>query len=216
MKNVENTTPEGKLDALRKILPVVVDVKDKALQQEYRKKLATDLVLDEDLVMAEWRSFKAQPVKSIQTVVKDKGDSKVRRAGAVILRMAWHEPDLLDYVLLLVPKEMFLEVHRAIIDYLEKCFAEDKRPDDLSAAAELSEAASAELSYILLVGMSEPRTDNELKAFEDSVKILRHEYLLNRYNKTLQEIENCMLSNNPAYVEKIQESLKIKMEMDEL
>ena len=216
LKNVEHTTPEGKLDALRKILPVVVDVKDKALQQEYRKKLATDLVLDEDLVMAEWRSFKAQPVKSIQTVVKDKGDSKVRRAGAVILRMAWHEPDLLDYVLLLVPKEMFLEVHRAIIDYLEKCFAEDKRPDDLSASAELSEAANAELSYILLVGMSEPRTDNELKAFEDSVKILRHEYLLNRYNKTLQEIENCMLSNNPAYVEKIQESLKIKMEMDEL
>jgi len=215
LKTVEHSTLNGKIDALRKILPVMADIKDTTKQKAYLKNIAATLVLDEDSVMEEWRSFNRPTLSTPKTESVRGDDSKIRKAGEVILRMAWHENDILDYVLSLVPKEVFLEVHRAIIDYLEKCFSEDRRPDDLSASSELSEEANAELAHILLFGTDEPRYD-EVEAFQDSVKILRKAQLLNLYNKTLQEIEECMFNKNPAYAEKIQESLKIKKEMDEL
>lgn len=219
LKTTEHSTLDGKIDALKKILPVLVDIKDSALRLVYSKKVAASLVLDEDLVLAEWRNFSAKTADKITRPkarrVEIEDNAKIRHAGEVILRMIWHECDMVDYVLSLVPKEIFLEVHREIIDYFEKCFAEDRRPTDLSAAAELSAAANAELSRLLLFGSDEPR-NSELKMFEDSVKILRKADLAKQYAKILQEVENYVAGENPAYAEKIQESLRIKKEMDEL
>ena len=104
---------------------------------------------------------------------------------------------------------------REIIDYFEKCFASERRPNDVTAAEFLSESANAELSRILLTGSEDPRND-ELSAFEDSVKKLRLANMKKIYAKTFKEFENYMNSGNPAYAEKFQESLKLKYEMDEL
>ena len=227
LKTSEHSTLGGKIDALRKILPVAVDVKNSARQSEYCKKISTALVLDEDVVRQEWEKFSetnatqfsSQPKKisKVQNKIhrQEKVDVAIQSAGEVILRMAWYENDVLSYVLSLVPKEIFLPVHQEIIDYLEKCFEEDKRPDDLSAAEKLGEAANNELSRILLSGSDAPR-DHELSAFEDSVKKLRLAQLKKVYDQVIKEVENFLDSGNPEYEKKFQESLKLKHEMDEI
>lgn len=211
LKTEDYSTLEGKFNALRKILPVVVDIKDSAKQREYRKKIAAALYLDENAVREEWQKYSArQPTKTKQNATQ-----KFKQAGEIILRMAWHENDTLDYVLTLVPENAFLEVHQEIISYLKKCFAKGERPNDLNAATELSEEANNELTLILSGETDEPR-NSELSWFEDSVKILRRACLEKRYSEILKEIKNFMNDKNPAYAEKMQESFKIRKEMDEL
>ena len=225
VKNSDIETLGGKIDALKKILPVLGGVKGSARQSEYCKKLSAALILDESTILEEWKNFSAESVKKNSASQPEKNKSASRSqsktdkaiisAGEVILRMAWYESDILDYVLSLVPKEIFSDIHREIIDYFEKCFASERRPNDVTAAEFLSEAANAELSRILLTGSEDPRND-ELSAFEDSVKKLRLANMKKIYAKTFKEFENYMNSGNPAYAEKFQESLKLKYEMDEL
>ena len=226
LKTTEHSTLGGKIDALRKILPVVVDVKNSAMQSEYRKKISGELVLDEGVVWQEWKKFSGKslgevskpPQKKFQVKksAKNKFDPAKQSAAEVVLRMAWHEGDLLNYVLTLMPKEVFSPVHREIIDYLEKCFAEDRRPNDVTAAAELSENANTELSRIILSGSDSPR-DNEISAFEDSVKVLRLAYMKEIHARKLKEAENYIDGGDGSeFLEKFKESLKLKIEMDEL
>ena len=218
LKTTPHSTLEEKTLALQKILPVVEGVKDSAKQSEYRKKIAAALFLDENAVAEEWENFSAKPLsKSIDTAKTfvNKKISTIGQASEVILRMAWAEGDILGYVMSLVPKETFSKVHQEIITYLEKCFEEERRPNDVTAAVELSEKANAEVSRIILNGEDEPR-NTELAAFEDSVKTLRLANLKKIYEKTMLEVENYISSGNPAYAEKMLESFKIKKEMDEL
>ena len=53
-KTSDLSTLGGKIDALRKILPVVVDIKKSARRSEYCKKISARLALDEDIVRQEW------------------------------------------------------------------------------------------------------------------------------------------------------------------
>ena len=229
LKTTEHSTLGGKIDALRKILPVVVNEKISAKQSEYYKKISRMLLLDESVVREEWEKFSKLPppenAKSVRTSqparvkirppTRRKIECAELKATESVLRMVWHEGDLLSYVLSLVPKEVFSKVHREIIDYLEKCFAEDRRPDDLTAAEELSAEANAELAKILLNGSDSPR-DDEVSAFEDSVKTLRLTDMKMTYARTIKEAEIYIDSGNPEYLKKFRESLKLKDEMDEL
>ena len=131
------------------------------------------------------------------------------------MRVAWNEGDLLGYVLTLVPKEIFPALHQEIIDYLEKCFAEDNRPSDLGAAAELSDAANAEISRILSNDTEEFKKA-EIKAFEDSVRTLRMADLKRIHAQKIKDAKSYISSDKATFLKKMQESLKIKNEMDEL
>ena len=57
---------------------------------------------------------------------------------------------------------------------------------------------------------------DDVDAFEDSIKILRHVSLKKKYTAILAQATEYMASGNPDYVEKFRESLKIKDEMDDL
>ena len=232
LKNTPHSTLDGKIKALREILPVVAGVKDTAVKNEYRKKLSAALLLDEGMIQGVWENFskdnskqkeekkftaretKNFPAKkNLRSSVKK--NLAAEKAGESVLRMAWHDGGVLGYVLSLVPKETFTEVHQEIISYLEKCIEEERQADDLSAARELSEAANAEISRILTEGANEPE-GAELDAFQDSVKKLRTLSLKIRYAKVLREAEEYISTGNPAYIQKMQESVKLKEEMDAL
>lgn len=234
LKTTEHSTLGGKIDALRKILPVIVQEKISTRRSEYSKKISRLLVLDESVIKQEWIKFSKVPPPEflrpakhsqfktpLQKKINVKPPSKIEceigeeKAAEAVLRMAWYEGDLLNYVLTLVPRDYFSGLQREIIDYLERCFAEDRRPDDLTAEKELSAEANAELAGILLGGSDSPR-DNELSVFDDSVKILRLAYMRRVYEQKMKEAEIYIDSGNPEYPEKFRESLKLKNEMDEL
>ncbi len=225
LARAELATPVGKVQALREILPVVVKIADTAARNEYTKKIAAALYMDETLVKAEWRKLLRQmqrdsagnaensPVKRTRLAVAE--DPAIREASEIILRMLWHESDMISYVRDMVPREIFSPVNREIFDWLEACAQHGKSVNELNAASDLSEAAYAQLSRIILGGDGEPRA-TEIAMFDDSVKILRRVNLKKRYNELLLQAEKYISSDNDAYNQTVRASLKIKQQMDTL
>lgn len=225
LARAELATPVGKVQALREILPVVVKIADTAVRNEYTKKIAAALYMDETLVKAEWRKLLRQmqrdsagnaensPVKRPRLAVVE--DPAIREASEIILRMLWHESDMISYVRDMVPREIFSPVNREIFDWLEDCARHGKSVNELNAASDLSEAAYAQLSRIILGGDGEPRA-TEIAMFDDSVKILRRVNLKKRYNELLLQAEKYISSDNDAYQRTVRASLKIKHQMDTL
>ena len=212
---------------MQEILPVVAKITDTTTRNEYRKKLATALSLDERVIISEWKKLiarndsiarqeaekKSSAVK--QAKISDKAEPRIREASENILRMVWHERDLLEYVLALLPQEIFPTTHQEIIDWLKVCMEQEKRADELTAAKELSEAANTELSRILMGGSDEPRS-TEIELFKDSVNMLRQIVYKKKYSELLAQADKYNSSDRDAYIKAVQESLKIKKEIDKL
>ena len=225
LAHTEHTTIDGKIRALREILPVVAKIEGEVTRNEYAKKIAAKLVLDERLVADEWRKFsrKAQETsrelekKSVAKRARLPADknSAIQRACEDVLRMLWYEGELIDYVLMLVPREFFLKTHQEIIDWLKKCTQQGILPDKTSAIKELSDEANAELSRVLINGADEPR-ETEIALFEDSLKVLRRFVLKKEYDTLLAQAEKYISSDEAAYTKKIHEWLKVKKEIDKL
>ena len=221
LANSEYETIAGKIRTLKEILPVIAKVEDPVMRNEYCKKIAAALTLEEHIVIDEWKkiSSKPEPDKKAVIVKRPKTSNnespKIRKASEDILRMLWHENDILDYVLTLLPKETFSEVHREIINWLETCAKQERRADQMSAATELSEAANAELARILIKGSNTPR-DSEMIVFEDSIKTLQESMLNKKYYELLAKAEKYIPSSNATYDEILQEWLKVKADLDKL
>ncbi|MBE8951231.1 MAG: DNA primase [Quinella sp. 3Q1] len=220
LANNDCATSTGKLRALQEILPVVVKVEDEVTRNEYIKKIAAALTLEEYVVINAWKNFSTTEPDKKAVVIKnaklaDDEDPIILRACESVLRMAWHEGDTLDYVLSLVPRENFSEVHREIIDWFKTCAEQERRPNKMSAANELSDKANAELARILINGSDVPR-ESEIVVFDDSVKILQRAMLNKKYHELMAEAEKYIPSDEETYIKMVKESLDIKREIDNL
>lgn len=227
LAHAELSTVSGKVKALQEILPVVAKITNAITRNEYRKKIAVALLLEEQIVVYEWEKFLAnndsiarqESEKKLSAIKGDKLSnnkvSTIRDASENILRMVWYERDLLDYVLTMLPQEIFLTTHQEIIDWLKACTEQERSADALSAAKELSEEANVELSRILIKGADEPRS-TEIELFKDSVNVLRQIFLKKTYQELLAQADKYNSSDRDAYIKAIQESLKIKKEIDKL
>ena len=122
---------------------------------------------------------------------------------------------MIDYVLHVLPREIFSTVHLEIIDWLKTCADQERRPDKINAASELSDAASAELSRILM-NSSDTLEKKDFNAFDDSMRILRQAVLHKKHCELLAQAEKYSSNKDAAYIETIQESLKIKTEIDNM
>ncbi|MBR4903789.1 MAG: DNA primase [Selenomonadaceae bacterium] len=216
------STIRGKVTAFREILPVIAGIKNPSVRNEYKKKIASALALDEQLVDDEWKKFssnanaeKQSPVKKIKSLSTD--ELLIKEAQESILRMAWHDEETLDYIKFHLPREIFTETQREILSRLEEYRKQGKRLTQISAADEFSEEVNAELSRILIDGADDPRgNDKELELFYDSVDILRRAVLQKKYETLLAEADEYIPSDEETYKEKVRESLKVRNEINKL
>lgn len=224
LARAELSTVEGKVRALQEILPVVSKIEDVVTRNEYRKKIAAALAMNEELVGEEWKKFseaarQAQPEKKSSAIQRQrlpKGeDTLVRQAGETILRMTWYDNEMLDYVLTAVPREIFTPVHQEIIDWFKNCAAQNIPVNQMNAAKDLSEAANAELSRILINGSDDPR-NTEIDLFNDAIKIMKLTVLKKKYNETLAQVEKYISDDRAAYVKVVQQLFKLKADIDYL
>ena len=219
LARADTSTIQGKLAALREILPVIANIKSNVVRNEYKKKIASALILDERIVLDEWEKIspteKGNKFSTQKVNPQNIQDRTTKEACEIILRMLWYDDDPLDYVLVTVPRESFTQTQQEILRRFEICREEGRRLDKISAANELSEAANAELSRILLSGSDDPRA-KEVKAFGDSVDILRHAELKKKYENLLAQANEYISSDEETYMKMVQESFKVKYEMDSL
>ncbi len=226
LANTEHATTGGKFRALQEILPVVVNIENDILCAEYCKRISAALVLDEQLVAKAWKKFLKQmqetahqPGKKFIAVKRQKiferTDPIIRASCEVVLRMVWHENDMIDYVLTVLPTEIFSEPQREILFWLKNYEEQGRRANQMNAAEELSDEANAQLSRILMDGSDEP-LDTEIKLFNDSVNILRRDVLLKKYHRILAQSEGYKSGDQEIYNKSIQELIKVKKEIDNL
>ncbi len=221
LANTEHVTTSGKLRALQEILPVVVKITDEVARTEYRKKIAAALSLDEMAVLNAWKKISARtesdnkPIVISRTKLSDNKDRVFRTACEDIFRVMWHDNNTISYVATVLPQEVFSPIHQEIINWFKTCVEQERRPDELSAATELSDAANAELARILMTG-AEVSRDTEANIFGDSIRILQGVVLNKKYHELLAQAEKFDSNDEAAYVKIVEESLKIKRKMDNL
>ncbi len=214
-------TLDGKVQALREILPVMSSLKDPAGIAEYRKRLAQILMLDEGVIGEEMARYVRMPElrfggASVQTARKaqPKRDNAVRRAGRIVLRMLWQEPSLLAHVKANLPDGFPDGIQQEIMGYLENCIERGISADDISAAEVLSEDAAAELSQALV---EETGVQDAEVIYEDSIRVLRKSYLNSLYMRYSREIEEHLTAGRIAeYQEALKAAKGVKAEMDGL
>ena len=220
------STTRGKIQALREILPVVINAKNIAVRNEYIKRIASKLALDEQIIRDEWQIFSKTAAQKGEIYTK-KNPNAVKRevlpkaenpifiaACDIILRMAWHESDIIDYILAVVPMKLFPKTHHEILAWLKACIDSNTRADQMLAATELSEDANTQLSRILIEGTDEPRA-SELTVFEDSIKYLKRIALKKRYEQIISQIEY-ISNDSDAYEKAIKEASKLNQQIKAL
>ena len=220
LANTERATTDGKLKALQEIFPVIEKVKSETELNEHLKKIAAALALDELILLNAWKKFssKREPDKNPAVVLtREKSSAKknfrLKKATEDVLRMLWRDDYVVGYVSRI--SEIFSPAQQEIIEWIKTCAENGKRPDQTSAATELSEAAGAELARVLIDGEGAP-LDAEIAAFNDSVKFLRGVILEKKYHELFAQAETFASSDKSAYVKAVEESLKIKKEIDNL
>ena len=217
INHIDYSTFSGKMQVLREMFPICLELKDSAAQKAYLRNFATKLIIDEGVILEEWRIFLSRSPKKKTAQPKkilDFQNSLIYQAGKSIIQKLWYEPEYLDYVNALAPRENFTNIHTEIINFIEKCYAAGKLPNDLIAEKELSEAANSEVISIICMPNLQ---DAQIMAFQDSVKVMRRVSLEKIFKNILKEACQFYKAGDlQNYQEKMQESLKIQSELAQL
>lgn len=215
LKHTAYDTLEGKVKALHEMLPVLRGIRDAAELAEYRKKLASALMLEEGVIASELGRYGKvadaprgeMTAKIPQRSPTFQADNALRRAGRVVIRMAWQDASILSHALAMVPLSgIYDSAQREILAFL----SERKEGEGTDA---LSEEASVELSRALVESLGDRE---EMEAYHDSVNVLRRTYLNGLFMQHSRKAEEYLQSGNAAYREELAEVKRIKEEMDEL
>ena len=221
LSHVRYDTLEGKVRALREMLPVLSGIRDGAELGEYRKRLAQTLMLDEGIIMDELRRYARNPLpeepaaagKQNFRAAAKKQDNALLRAGRIVLRTIWQDPGILAHVRAVLPDGFPSEVQQEILTYLANCIEKGESLNDIHAVESLGEAASTELSQALVEDSGEQEAS---VVYEDAMRILRKAYLNSLYMRHSRQSEEYLTAGDPAYREELREANRIKKEMDEL
>ena len=210
-------TLDGKVKALHEMMPVLAGIREAAVRSEYERRLAQTLMLDEGIVRSELRHYrpeaeKAQVRQPLRKVVA-KADTAIRKAGRLVIRMAWQDAAVIAHLETIVPLEGIRDpAQREILTFL-KAAAEEGRPVDDISAATLSDEAAAELSRSLVEDLG---GRDETEAYDDSLRVLRKAYLNALYTEHSRKAnEYAQNGQHEACLQELNEVNKIKHEMDE-
>lgn len=210
-------TLDGKVKALHEMMPVLAGIREAAVRSEYERRLAQTLMLDEGIVRSELRHYRpeaeeAQVRQPIRKVVA-KPDTALRKAGRLVIRMAWQDAAVIAHLETIVPLEGIRDpAQREILTFLKAAAEEGRSVDDISAAT-FSDEAAAELSRSLVEDLG---GRDETEAYDDSLRVLRKAYLNALYTEHSRKAnEYAQNGQHEACLQELNEVNKIKHEMDE-
>lgn len=209
-------TLDGKVKALHEMMPVLAGIREAAVRSEYERRLAQTLMLDEGIVRSELHHYRPEAEDALRQPIRKavaKPDTALRKAGRLVIRMAWQDAAVIAHLETIVPLEGIRDpAQREILTFL-KAAAEEGRPVDDMSAATLSDEAAAELSRSLVEDLG---GRDETEAYDDSLRVLRKAYLNALYTEHSRKAnEYAQNGQHEACLQELNEVNKIKHEMDE-
>ena len=216
----DTRTLEGKNRALRAILPVL-KATGVVAQGAYIQRLKSLLGIDEGIIRQELARFRGEapmtelrPERApIRKPVRETDDA-VRRAGRLIIRMAWRDPGAAVPIVTMLGDEPFPdETHEKIWRYLATLAETGEMPKEAEAVARLGEEAAAELSRALV---EETAGEEPQALYDDCVRVLMRAHLLAQFEKHRLRADVMEREGNSDFLQELRESQRIKEEMDNL
>lgn len=209
-------TLDGKVKALHEMMPVLAGIREAAVRSEYERRLAQTLMLDEGIVRSELHHYRPEAEDAVRQPIRKavaKADTALRKAGRLVIRMAWQDAAVIAHLETIVPLEGIRDpAQREILAFL-KAAAEKGCPVDDMSAATLSDEAAAELSRSLVEDLG---GRDETEAYDDSLRVLRKAYLNALYTEHSRKAnEYAQNGQHEACLQELNEVNKIKHEMDE-
>lgn len=209
-------TLDGKVKALHEMMPVLAGIREAAVRSEYERRLAQTLMLDEGIVRSELHHYRPEAEDAVRQPIRKavaKTDTALRKAGRLVIRMAWQDAAVIAHLETIVPLEGIRDpAQREILAFL-KAAAEKGCPVDDMSAATLSDEAAAELSRSLVEDLG---GRDETEAYDDSLRVLRKAYLNALYTEHSRKAnEYAQNGQHEACLQELNEVNKIKHEMDE-
>lgn len=209
-------TLDGKVKALHEMMPVLAGIREAAMRSEYERRLAQTLMLDEGIVRSELHHYRPEAEDAVRQPIRKavaKPDTALRKAGRLVIRMAWQDAAVIAHLETIVPLEGIRDpAQREILAFL-KAAAEKGCPVDDMSAATLSDEAAAELSRSLVEDLG---GRDETEAYDDSLRVLRKAYLNALYTEHSRKAnEYAQNGQHEACLQELNEVNKIKHEMDE-
>ena len=215
INHMNYSTLGGKMQVLNEMLPLFLEVKNDLIREDYFKKFSAVLLIDESLIFKAWRNFSSRQINKNPQKVSAQKISLIRQAGATIVKTVWNDPELLNYVNAVISRENFTGVHSEIMNYIERCYNENRLPNVSNSNMELSPDANLEISRIL--GNNFEPQDSQMSAFQDSIKIMQRFELQKRYKQILRETEEFNKAGDIKSCEKTVHSLmNVQKEITEL
>ena len=224
LSQTPHDTLEGKVRAMRELFSFIAAVKDRAKISEYTQKISQSLLLDESVVAAELNSFLGKNANSaavlssnanMRTAVS-RQETAIRRAGRIIIAMAWKDLGILAHAEAMVPIDAISDkVQREILLFLKSASKNAVKLDEIVAASQLSEEAAAELSRALIEDFGN-NDKTELENYTDSLLLLRKEYLSREFAKHSRLATNYRESGEGSYQAELLKANEIKKEMETL
>ena len=209
-------TLDGKVKALHEMMPVLAGIREAAVRSEYERRLAQTLMLDEGIVRSELHHYRPEAEDAVRQPIRKavaKPDTALRKAGRLVIRMAWQDAAVIAHLETIVPLEGIRDpAQREILTFLKAAAEEGRSVDDISAAT-LSDEAAAELSRSLVEDLG---GRDETEAYDDSLRVLRKAYLNALYTEHSRKAnEYAQNGQHEACLQELNEVNKIKHEMDE-
>ena len=216
LSHTNYATLDGKVKALHEMMPVLAGIREAAVRSEYERRLAQTLMLDEGIVRSELHHYRPEAEDAVRQPIRKavaKADTALRKAGRLVIRMAWQDAAVIAHLETIVPLEGIRDpAQREILAFL-KAAAEKGCPVDDMSAATLSDEAAAELSRSLVEDLG---GRDETEAYDDSLRVLRKAYLNALYTEHSRKAnEYAQNGQHEACLQELNEVNKIKHEMDE-
>lgn len=214
LSHTRHDTLSGKVQALHQMAPVFQGMRGGAMRTEYVKRLASALMLEEDVVRDELArgtgSAMTEPARApIRREVR-RVDTALDKAGRVLIRLAAEDGGKLAEAESIVPLASVLGgIQLEILEALKKGLPA------VELQGSLSDGASAEISRALVdEGLLAGRTEEE--AWRDALRVLKKAYLNQQYMEHSQLAEKYLEEGNPTYRVELQRVEAIKHELAEM
>ena len=209
LKRTNYSTLDGKLKALREMLPVLAGVRNETVRLEYRKKLAKELMIDEGVIESEMKVTRLTSVFSESANYKRKAENRresaLDKAGRIIIKEAIEDESTIDYIKEILPLALIEnEGQREIFQMLFE------NGCDYNIEA-LSEGAAAELSRAIVENYDGEKTD----VYIDALKTFEKQELKIKLEKMGKELETVM-ANGKDYTGLLAELKEVKKKLDDL
>ena len=222
LKNVDANTLEGKLSAVNQLMPLLANISNAVERNEYIIRISNVLGVDEGVIRSDLQrqnSAKAYTdtnhanLNNPRKIVPDKQDA-LTRAGRCLIKKAWYENGVLDYVLSVVPAQEFPnKLHCEILTYMAQNHQANRACTDIDAAEKLSEAAYSELSHCLV---EETPADNDIQFTADCLKLLRRHYLSTDYEKHRLLADQLQRSGDSRFIDELKITQHLRTQLDNL